>query len=148
MNDTHEEYVSEEIAKLMKEAGFDWDCYAHYQNGVFYEFTISHQTKDVLVFNYNNAPVYMNQQSAPSLHVAQEWLRTLNYHVDVFADCDSNGVFFHARWMHLQKPERFAYLTEEDDRYLISYKTHKEALEAVILFVLKQYIKERDEKKD
>lgn len=147
MNDTHEEYVSEEIAKLLKEAGFDWGCYAHYQNGVFNEFSYSSYFK-VLVMNFNGAPDYMNQQSAPSLHVAQEWLRTLNYHVDVFADCDSNGVFFHARWLHLQKPERFAYLVEEDDRYFISYKTHKEALEAVILFVLKQYIKERDEKKD
>ena len=64
----HEYYVSSEIAKLLKEAGFDWKCRKCYNKGVLFDMepdeirtqTPQHSSYDVL---------------APTLDVAQRWLR-------------------------------------------------------------------------
>ena len=73
----HECYISLEIAKLLKEVGFDWECRCYYEtsgklrgknNGSFY--------------NYNSPLIWQNNgntdtqvYSAPTLDVAQRWLR-------------------------------------------------------------------------
>lgn len=75
----HECYVSLEIAKLLKEAGFDWKCINRYIKDT-----------DLLVpclgeANWNAAEWGMNDyKSAPTLTVAQRWLREVK-NVDVFA---------------------------------------------------------------
>lgn len=80
----HECYVSLEVAKLLRQLGFDWKCHARYQNGVFTEFQCSSYF-EVLIMDFNNAPDYMNQYSAPTLEVAQRWLREVK-HLDVIVD--------------------------------------------------------------
>lgn len=60
----YEYYVSPEVAKLLKEAGFDWRCRKCYNNGVLFDMesdeirtqTPQHSSYDVL---------------APTLEVAQ-----------------------------------------------------------------------------
>lgn len=75
----HECYVSLEIAKLLKDAGFDWKCINRYIKDT-----------DLLVpclgeANWNDAEWGMNDyKSAPTLTVAQKWLREVK-NVDVFA---------------------------------------------------------------
>lgn len=68
--DTHETYVSLEVAKLLKEAGFDWDCYKVYKTDV---------TENLTLFTYAKEEGYSNTSeficSAPTLEVAQRWLR-------------------------------------------------------------------------
>ena len=110
MENTHEVYVNLEIAEMLKKAGFNWKCHASYQNGEFTEFRYSSYFK-VLIMDFNNAPDYMNQYSAPSLDVAQRWLREVkNYYVSVDVDCDSIGVFYTVR-----------YVFHDGDKYNASY---------------------------
>jgi hypothetical protein len=60
----HEYYVSYEIAKLLKELGFDWECNYHYANS------------NMLCHGFcNNDPIFKVIMSAPTLDVAQRWLR-------------------------------------------------------------------------
>jgi hypothetical protein len=60
----HEYYVSYEIAKLLKELGFDWECNYHYTNS------------NMLCHGFcNNDPIFKVIMSAPTLDVAQRWLR-------------------------------------------------------------------------
>ena len=61
----HEYYVSLEVAKLLKEAGFDWSCRGYYD-------------RQTLRFNFiwdHNGKGASTQCSAPTLAVAQKWLR-------------------------------------------------------------------------
>jgi len=75
---THESYVSEETAKLLKDAGFDWNtnyCYELWDEKTF-----------LMSFfpdgrNHNSKKYGL---SAPTLAVAQRWLReTFKLHVFV-----------------------------------------------------------------
>lgn len=62
---THESYVSLEVAKLLKQAGFDWEC------NRFYDCT-------------NSDCVRYEEYPAPTLAVAQRWLREVkNKNIDV-----------------------------------------------------------------
>ena len=69
----HESYVSLETAKMLKEAGFDWEGTSYYQHGVFYPYKIDRER--LVIMNQSSAPSYMEQYSAPTLDVAQRWLR-------------------------------------------------------------------------
>ncbi len=78
----HECYVSLEVAKLLKKAGFDMEGMSYYQNGIFYQYLIDKER--IIIMNHNSAPNYMEQYSAPTLDVAQRWLREVkNYEVFV-----------------------------------------------------------------
>ena len=74
----HECYVDLEVAKLLKEAGFDWECCYCYDA----------ETKDFLddnegEFNFNEGDDN-NFYSASTLDVAQRWLREAkNISVDI-----------------------------------------------------------------
>ena len=71
----HECYVSLEVAKLLKKAGFDWDTYSAYnKDGLFTD-----KNRSILTWND-----FANYYSAPTLDVAQRWLREVkNYEVFV-----------------------------------------------------------------
>jgi len=72
---THESYVSIETAKLLKEAGFDWYCEMVYCND------------DPAIIDNSHCPCNWNScdnnYSAPTLSVAQKWLRDTKTH-DVY----------------------------------------------------------------
>lgn len=78
----HEYYVSLEVAKLLKKAGFDWET----KNWWDYCKPIDEWS----LRNYPEKPVNWNSKyynydcSAPTLEVAQRWLREVK-NVDVFA---------------------------------------------------------------
>lgn len=75
---THESYVSLETAKMLKEAGFDWECRE------FYKFTDEGYKLDwnALPMNWNQRAAILIAQkqnrpeaySAPTLAVVQRWL--------------------------------------------------------------------------
>lgn len=73
---THETYVTLETAKLLKEAGFDWKCYGNITDGDTEPF--------ISIFAETNSSLEDDEYSAPTLEVAQRWLRELKG-VDVFA---------------------------------------------------------------
>lgn len=76
----HEYYVSFEVANLLKEAGFDWECNHYYftQNGkTEVKSDFRHPAQ-----NYNESMATMDSKSfefevcsCPTLDVAQRWLR-------------------------------------------------------------------------
>ena len=87
----HEYFVSLEVAKLLKEAGFDWKCNGVFisENGNQYAFIKADAACD-----NNNSKYNPYNISSPTLDVTQRWLREAkNCYVSVVADCDSSGVF-------------------------------------------------------
>ena len=80
----HECYVSLEVAKLFKEAGFDWECTHYYSVNTLHEpnngFIHIYKQYEALFYDHNRTkmPVY----SAPTLDVAQKWLREVK-HLDI-----------------------------------------------------------------
>jgi hypothetical protein len=59
-------YVSLEVAKLLKKAGFDWDTYnAYNKDGVFAD-----KNRNLITWNH-----FSDYYSAPTLEAAQRWLR-------------------------------------------------------------------------
>ena len=66
----HECYVSLEVAKLLKEAGFDWEIKTFY----FMDQLVETMLGDAKNHNFSNQFI-----SAPILDVAQRWLREVKY---------------------------------------------------------------------
>ena len=85
---THENYVSLEVAKLLKEAGFDWECNEFWMryidgDGDKLNYTDEFYLKNGNSLNWNDnvqsmsydKPDVVIRFSAPTLSVAQKWLR-------------------------------------------------------------------------
>ena len=74
MNTTnHEYYVSFEVAKLLKKAGFEWEVQRYYSK-------LSRMQGKLLCLSCGckykeNININQNRYSAPTLEVAQRWLR-------------------------------------------------------------------------
>ena len=87
----HECYVSLEVAKLLKEAGFDWGTLTYYpiDDKVLNERALVGSN---VVFNHNRDD---SAYSAPSLSVAQRWLREVKgVYLDIDTHFNSAGVWF------------------------------------------------------
>ena len=70
----NEDYVSFEVAKLLKEKGFDWGCQAFYSANGTLAISPVHTINDEL----EDSDI-----ACPTLYVAQKWLRSIGYHVEV-----------------------------------------------------------------
>ena len=110
----HECYVSLEVAKLLKEAGFDWDTYSAYnKDGMFTD-----KNRSILTWND-----FANYYSAPTLEIAQRWLRrTHHLHITIFSSSQESWMF------------RITKLHEklENGAYGEDFYTYEEAQEAGI----------------
>ena len=119
----HEYFVSLEVAKLLKEAGFKWFINTAYRDGVLM------RQGNLLCDNFNGKQ-YENAArheffSAPTLDVAQRWLReTQKYQVAVLP----NGLKGYAALCFLYKEP----ITQPFEHY----STYEEALEVGIKRVL------------
>ena len=71
---THETYVSLETAKLLKQAGFDWEVNHSYPNCDSLDNSCSGYMEDLPFYHNLNDGKY-GGMSAPTLDVAQKWLR-------------------------------------------------------------------------
>ena len=86
----HEYYVSLEVAKLLKEAGFDWEICGGY---IIYEDGDGFSTGFQIPYNFNgdNGDLFINYRghkeilSKPTLDVAQRWLREVK-RIDVIVN--------------------------------------------------------------
>ena len=126
----HECYVSLEVAKQLKKAGFDMEGMSYYQNGIFYQYLIDKER--IIIMNHNSAPNYMEQYSAPTLDVSQRWLREIkNSHIDISPSSDMSAYIYNI-------------LLPGDKFWLgspISYITYEEAQEAGIKKALEMILK-------
>lgn len=69
---TQESYVSFEIAKLLKEKGFDWDCTSHFDS--------YHIECPNTPMNSNSTKYWV---SRPTHQMACAWIRDKGYHIAV-----------------------------------------------------------------
>ena len=116
----HEYYVSLEVAKLLAEVGFDWECKTYYDTSLYRdEIIIEGEFHD---YNFTTGSIIF---SAPTLDVAQRWLReTQKYQVAVLP----NGLKGYAALCFLYKEP----ITQPFEHY----STYEEALEVGIKKVL------------
>ena len=120
----HECYVSPEVAKLLREAGFDWECKEYYYNFTTTGWSLNFDDNFV---NWNSwSEQYI---STPTLEVAQRWLREVK-DLDVYIFPTTNNkrgcvyewgikTFGRALWV-------------EGQPYTNQYETYEEALEVGI----------------
>jgi hypothetical protein len=92
--DTHEVRVSLETAKMLQRVGFDWEC----------EYAIlpttemgdkAYRYNKGKSHNYNNKEAYSFEiYSAPTLDVAQRWLREVHHlHITIFSSSQESWMF-------------------------------------------------------
>ncbi len=89
----HEYYVSLEVAKLLKEAGFDWDTLTYYP--------IDDEVLNERALVGSNVAINHNRDdsaySASTLSVAQRWLREVKgFMVETIFITDEYGVIYQA----------------------------------------------------
>ena len=77
----HECYVSLEVAKLLKEAGFDWEVNHSYPNISALDNSCSGYMEDLSFYHNLNDGKY-GGLSVPTLEVVQKWLREVK-HLDI-----------------------------------------------------------------
>ena len=112
----HEYYVDLEVAKLLKEAGFDWE--------VEYVYNFGKLIRNVAY------PILENELAAPTLDIVQRWLREVKaMHICVKPnEASANCKYFvtvivsDTKWGNIQ----------DDNRKTIMFNTCEEAQEAGI----------------
>ena len=77
-------YVSFEVARLLKEKGYNRECIAYYQNGEFHPYSVD--LFKLSINDKNAAPFYMNQYSAPTKAEAIDWLESNGIMISVVYD--------------------------------------------------------------
>lgn len=152
-----EDYCSYEVAKLLKEKGFDWQTefvwYEHLPSSIDWRNKINQKAIDYFYFNettehnsyYRNCdkkPSYINGDiySAPTHQMAMKWLRGLhNKHCDVGYDIDLKWFF---QIIDLKEtvtydyPETKYYHTENET----GFNSYEEAVEAALKYCLTNLI--------
>ena len=129
----HECYVSLEVAKLLKKAGFEWKCKTYYDISIYRdEIIIEDELRD---YNFMNGSIIF---SAPTLEVAQRWLREvkeLNIEISTWP-----GALW--RWVVWKiNPDRRIIASKHQN-----YKSYEEALEAGIKEALEIILEDREVK--
>lgn len=118
-------YVSYEVAKLLKEKGYDRECIAYYQNNEFYPYSVD--LFKLSISDKNAAPLYMNQYSAPTKAEVIDWLEGKWITIDI-------------HWIRFNENRRWNYSIFNstcdiiDSKYI--YPTRLEAEEAAIIKAL------------
>lgn len=125
-----EDYVSLEVAKLLKEKGYDEYCEAYYHLYWMGEFTEEESFEISPSKNFKNSNnVY--RVGAPTLYEAQKWLRNIHgIYIDILY---YNGDYYMYDILTIPKHD----LIGLSDRPYIQYKSYEEALNAGILEALK-----------
>lgn len=134
METINHEYYSLEVAKLLKETGFNWEVKTYYRYlSPFDEYILEFDSISTNYNHLNNANF-----SAPSLDVAQRWLREVKgYYVSVDVDCDSIGVFYTVRYVfHDGNKYNASYILEDTEMDIVKHRrifdNYEEAKEAGI----------------
>lgn len=120
---THEVRVSLETAKMLQKSGFDWECEyailpATEMGDTPYRYNKGRTN------NYNDKEKYPFEiYSAPSLDVAQRWLREIHHlHITIFSSSQESWMF------RITKPHQ----KWEDGVYGEDFYIYEEAQEAGI----------------
>ena len=123
----NEDYVSLEVAKLLKEKGFDWPCQAFYNaNGILAASPV-HTVNDEL----EDSDI-----ACPTLYMAQKWMR-YEKNVIVHIDLCASGICAIQYVFGVYKRSKLDYGVFDAESDWIKYNIYEEALQAGILEALK-----------
>ena len=126
-----EDYVSFEIAKLLKEKGFDGHTYAYYEDEDNPNISL-HSGKAI---NWNKTEFI----SKPTLQMAMKWLREVhNISIEVVYDCSNDKTETISWWIANIKHINSGSSKEND--CLTAYDSYEEASEAAIKYALENVI--------
>lgn len=120
--ETHKTYVTYEQAMLMKDLGFDWPCDHHYTHTQTLQ-----DNYPIENFNEDN----VTYCSAPSLSVAQRWLREVKgIAINVIAH---DGGFYQWEEIYLPDAPEYECFFQSDIKQYTTYETAlSNALDAVL----------------
>jgi len=125
-----EDYVSFEIAELLREKGFNTPCYTCYLN------------KELSHYDYlsTNFELIEDVISAPTLQMVMKWLREIHgYYIQVMLDGwalgDHTGYY-----VVIQKTDSDFEMMLQDAVDEVFYQTYEEACEAAIKYCLENLI--------
>lgn len=132
---TIEDYCSFEVAKLLKEKGFNEKCRGGYHSEFDDNDNPIVMLEEWAARPYNND--FMDEGflcSAPTLQMAMRWLRdTHNISIEPFVDFGSGDDYW---WtVDISKIKKNGLITE-----LSGYKTYEQAVEAALKYTLKNLI--------
>lgn len=123
-----EDYVSYEVAKLLKEKGFNEICSRYYNS----QFNEMRTVGDICMMNWNS--ISDEYISIPTLQMAMKWLRE-EYKIFICI-------------VFLEEPDMYGFTIEDtlSKKYLATSKndghqTYEEACEAAIMYCLENLIK-------
>lgn len=131
---TQEDYCSFEVAKLLKEKGFDGLCYCHEFTDYEGNFTTYHTEYPE---NWNQSEPCV---SIPTLGMAMKWLREVHrYYIQIMLDSwalgDHSGYY-----VVIQKTDSDFEMMLQDAVDDVFYKTYEEACEAALKYSLENLI--------
>ena len=133
-----EDYVSFEIAKLLKEKGFDepcaWQYYTYWEGG-----ELKNYERPVLLDKMlkNSQVIDKDNATAPTLQMAMKWLREVHKLFIQTWILSENGYWFNIIKLLDNYYHKDLYSTGLKDIY---YSTEEEAVEAAIEYCLKHLI--------
>lgn len=128
----HEYYVSFEVAKLLKKLGFDWDTYnAYNKDGVFAD-----KNRSLITWNH-----FSDYYSAPTLEVAQRWLREVKEIDVVISRAMQWKQFYYSIEHEENRTSKIDFMSLNKDLWWFKYE---EALEAGINKALEIILEERE----
>lgn len=135
-----EDYVSFEVAKLLKEKGFDEKCHSAWiynpkkDNSEYFVEYLAKTTENNTELEYFNEPDTDWAYSAPTHQMALKWLREIhNIDIQVFRHIRGNKITFYGRI------EQNTHLEHLDKCNL--YKSYEDAVEVSIKYCLTNLIK-------
>lgn len=117
-----EDYVSFEIAKLLKEKGFDIPCRQAYFNGSLVDYTM---------YGFCDGELL----DCPSQSLALKWLREVhNIYIDILTYTTGKNIQF--RWVGYDKGRLFS----QEEGKTIYFDSYEQAVEAALKDTLKKLI--------
>ena len=126
-----EDYVSFEVAKLLKEKGFDEGCHS------FYDYTQRLQFIETVIYD-SELSEEDDECVAPTLQMAMKWLRKEHkLHIQIWI-LEEKGYWFDIeKILNAQYKHKSLYSTGLEDIY---FETNEQAAEAAIKYCLENLI--------
>ena len=131
---THEVYCSLDICKLLKEAGFDWEVSHWYADKPDDKELYEDYAEPMNANQYMDPYHYYQAFSAPTIEVAQRWLREVKkMYIEIrrMPKCDLFDRYFTSIAI-MQEPFDTELRDKNDEIIYISGKTYEEVKEAAI----------------
>ncbi len=130
-----EDYVSFEIAKLLKEKGFDVPCLAYWFIG-----SEAYEKFSDYPFNWNEVKSDLDWLSRPTLQMTMRWLREVHhYYIQVMLDSWACGGHM-GYYVVIQKTDSDFEMMLQDVVNDVFYKTYEQSCEAAIKYCLENLI--------